>query len=73
MSSTRDEVLQAALLLPEADRVLIVNRLLDTLPDNLSGIVYDDPEFAAELERRSGDWKGAVPWEELKKELGRRE
>ena len=28
----------------------------------------DDPEFEAELLRRSGDWEGAVPWEQLRDE-----
>jgi|GEM_PF-1342089 len=29
----------------------------------------DDAEFYAELERRSGDWEGAVSWDVLKAEL----
>jgi len=69
MSITRDDILEVALQLSEADRLTIVNRLLETLPDDPPGLSLDDVEFGEELERRSGDWDGAVPWEELKDEL----
>jgi hypothetical protein len=60
--------LDAALRLPEEDRLAIVSRLLESLPDSPPGWSVDDPEFDAELERRSGDWEGAVPWEQLRDE-----
>lgn len=60
------EVLDSALQLPEADRLLIASRLLATLPDEITAAGMDEEEFTAELERRSGDWRGAVSWEELK-------
>ncbi len=69
MSTIGDEILQAALQLPEGDRLAIVHRLLETLPEDLPGLPVDDPEFAAELERRSGDWDGAVAWEHLRGEV----
>jgi putative addiction module component (TIGR02574 family) len=69
MPSTLDEVLAAALALSEVDRLKIVNRLLETLPENAPGLSDDDPAFADELQRRSNDWDGAVPWEQLHKEL----
>ena len=69
MPATRDEILNAALNLPESDRLVIASRLLDTLPDDPPGLSDDDPEFAAELDRRSGDLEGAVPWEQLRDEL----
>lgn len=68
MAASRDEVLDAALQLPEGDRMLIVGRLLETLPDEPPGWSIDEPEFQAELERRSGDWEGAVSWEQLRDE-----
>jgi hypothetical protein len=68
MPANRDEILNAALQLPEDDRMVIVGRLLETLPDEPPGWSMDDPEFQAELERRSGDWEGAVPWEQLRDE-----
>lgn len=69
MPATRDEILNAALSLPESDRLAIANRLLDTLPEDSPGLSDEDPQFAAELDRRSGDLAGAVPWEELRDQL----
>jgi putative addiction module component (TIGR02574 family) len=69
MSATRDEILTAALQLSESDRLAIVNRLLDTLPADAPDLAVDDPDLAEELQRRSGDWDGAVPWDELRDEL----
>jgi hypothetical protein len=57
------------LQLSESDRLAIVNRLLETLPADVPDVVGDDSEFAEELQRRSGDWDGAVPWNELREEL----
>jgi hypothetical protein len=71
MSANRDEILQAALELPEADRFIIANRLLSTLPEDFPGLADDAPDFIEELERRSGDWEGAIPWEELRNDLRR--
>jgi len=68
MSAGRDEILDAALQLSEDDRMLIAGRLLETLPEEPPGLSMDDPELEAELERRSGDWEGAVPWEQLRDE-----
>ena len=73
MASNRDEVLDAALQLSEADRLVIVNRLLESLPEEPPGLALDDAEFAEELERRSGDWDGAVAWEQLQDELGQQQ
>jgi putative addiction module component (TIGR02574 family) len=69
MSATRDEILTAALELSESDRLAIVNRLLQTLPADAPDLAEDDPDFAEELERRSGDWDSAVPWDQLRDEL----
>jgi hypothetical protein len=69
VGTAREEVLEVALQLSEGDRLAIVERLLETLPDDLPGLSDDDPEFHAELERRSGDWEGAVSWQQLQDEL----
>jgi hypothetical protein len=69
MPATRDEILDAALRLPESDRLVIASRLMETLPDDLPGLSEDDPEFDAELDRRSGDIDESVPWEQLRDEL----
>jgi len=70
MTTQCQAVLDAALALPEVDRALLVERLLETLspePDDLS-----DDELYAELERRSAEFDrgtaGAISWSELKKQ-----
>lgn len=68
MSSNRDEILAAALKLPDIDRLLIATQLLETLPDNIPGLSEDDSGFLAELERRASDRESAVPLSELWKE-----
>ena len=60
------EVLDSVLQLPETERLLIVGRILETLPDQIATGELGEDEFLAELERRSGDWQGAVSWAELK-------
>jgi hypothetical protein len=69
MSEIRDEILTAALKLPESDRLAIVNRLLETLPEDAPDLAVGDSDFEEELLRRSGDWDGAVTWDELRDEL----
>ena len=66
MPATRDEILDAALQLSESDRLAIASRLMATLPEDFPGLHVDDPEFEAELNRRSGDTEGSIPWEELR-------
>ena len=72
MAGTREEILEAAMRLSDEDRFLIASELLETLPDDLPGLSWEDPEFLAELERRSGDLEGSVPWEQLRDELRKR-
>jgi len=71
VSTPRDDILNAALQLSEDDRMVIAGRLLETLPDDPPGLAADGPDFEAELERRSGDWEGAISWEELRDESRR--
>jgi len=62
-------ILDAALALPEAQRVLLTERLLESIspddPEDLS-----DEEFAAELQRRRQEVvegkADLVPWSQLK-------
>ncbi|HEX6984685.1 MAG TPA: hypothetical protein VF170_04880 [Planctomycetaceae bacterium] len=68
MPNPRDEILDAALRLPERDRLAIASRLMETLPEEAPD---DEDEFAAELDRRSGDRDGAIAWAELRDELRR--
>jgi hypothetical protein len=63
------EILDSVLQLPEAERLFIASRILETLPDEVAVEALNEDEFAAELERRSGDWQGTVPWPELRASL----
>jgi len=65
MVTSRDEILNAALKLPESDRLLIATRLMDTLPEELPGLSEDDPGFLEELERRACDSESTIPASEL--------
>jgi len=68
MDPQTQAVYEAVLALPEAERILLVERLLEDLgpePDEMS-----DDEFAAELDRRHAehqrDPSTGVPWSEMK-------
>jgi putative addiction module component (TIGR02574 family) len=67
MSTQCQTILDAALTLPEGDRLLLVEKLLETLPPEAEEVT--DDELFAELERRSADFdRGSAdttPWSEL--------
>jgi len=63
---TREEIFEAVMRLSDADRAELANRILETLPPNDECWSFDDPEFIAEMDRRSGDWNGSITWEELR-------
>lgn len=63
-----DQIFDAALKLADEDRLALADRLLESLPSDLPGLDADDPEFHAELIRRSGDETGSVAWDELRDE-----
>jgi hypothetical protein len=66
MHLTPDAILEAAMNLPENERLDLAARLLDSVPPGILSI--DDPDLIAELDRRATDDSGAIPWSELKKE-----
>lgn len=70
MPSTRQELLDAALGLPEPERGFIVQGLLDSLgPDEASA---KDEISIAELDRRLAEFEqgqaGEISWNELRKQ-----
>ena len=68
MPATANEIVSAAIQLPESDRLAIVSQLLETMgdEDGLPGV--DDPDFIEELRRRRNDPADAVPWSQLRDE-----
>jgi hypothetical protein len=68
MQSIPDAIFEAALKLPESDRLILVSRLLETMPDEDSAISLDDPALVMELDRRFADRADSVPWSELRGE-----
>ena len=49
-----EEILAAALALPEAERRALVERLAESLPDEYDDS-FSDPDFQAELDRREAE------------------
>jgi hypothetical protein len=68
MASGPNEIIDAALKLPESDRLLIATRLLETLPDDYPGLSEDEPGFVDELERRASDTEPTIHVSELWKQ-----
>jgi putative addiction module component (TIGR02574 family) len=68
MTNQTQTVLDAAMALPEAERLLLVERLMETLPPDEDD--RTDQEFAAELDRRWAEFQQnpstAVPWDQVK-------
>jgi putative addiction module component (TIGR02574 family) len=65
MDEQTRSLFEAALALPEGQKVLLVERLLASLPAD-SGEPLDDETFAAELDRRYDEFRRdrsvAIPW-----------
>jgi len=68
MQLTTDAIFEAALGLPENDRLDLAAKLLGTVPPELDLLSLDDPNLLEELDRRAADESGAVSWSELKNE-----
>lgn len=68
MSATAEEIVSAAVQLPESDRLAIVSQLLETMGDGEHLLSVDDSNFIDELRQRRGDTTGAIPWSQLRDE-----
>ena len=66
MQLTPEALFEAAMNLPEGQRLDLAARLLDTVPPGL--LSEDDPDFIAELDRRAADESESIPWSQLKNE-----
>jgi putative addiction module component (TIGR02574 family) len=60
-----EKLLQDALELPEPERLLLANRILDSLPDEGGEWFLDDPELIAELDRRAADGSEPIPADKI--------
>ena len=69
MSATREDVLKSAMELSETDRLLLATELMETVSDDLPGWSVNDPDFAAELDRRADDGSAGIPWEKVRTQL----
>ena len=68
MQLPSETVFEAALGLPENERLALVSRLLETMPVDESAISLDDESLVEELDRRFADREGSVTWPELRAE-----
>jgi hypothetical protein len=68
MQSPYDLIFEAAVKLPESDRLTLVSELLETMPPEDECISFDDSSLVEELDRRFADQADSVPWTELRGE-----
>jgi hypothetical protein len=68
MEQNADTILEAALMLPEEERITLASRLLESVPSGDATISVDDLSLIEELDRRFADREGGVPWPELRAE-----
>jgi putative addiction module component (TIGR02574 family) len=64
MQLTPETIFEAAMALPESERLDLASRLMDTVPPDIMST--DDPDFVAELERRFNDGAPTIPWSEIR-------
>lgn len=60
-----EEILEAALSLPDEDRFQLVAQLLESFPNDGFGSSVEDAELLAELDRRFADSEGTVALSKL--------
>ncbi len=60
-----EQILEAALNLPDEDRFQLVARLLESFPNEGFGASVDDDNLMEELDRRFADSTNAVPLSKL--------
>ena len=63
-----ETVFEAALGLPEDERLALASRLLESIPADESGSSLEDASLLEELDRRFADREGEVNWSELRTE-----
>lgn len=66
---SREQVLEAALQLPEDERLQLAGELMSSVPPDAEVWCIDDPGFLEELDRRSHDGTPSVPWSQVRSAL----
>ena len=69
MNISREQVREAALQLPEEERLQLAGELMGSVPSDAEVWCVDDPGFLEELDRRSHDGTPSVPWSHVRAEL----
>lgn len=68
MQLNSDSIFEAALRLPESERLTLVSKLMETMPDENLTLSVEDSELIAKLDRRFGQTEGTITWLDLKAE-----
>jgi hypothetical protein len=68
MQLPADTVFEAALGLPEGERLALVSRLLETISVEDSALALDDDALTQELDRRFADQADSIEWSKLRAE-----
>jgi len=68
MQPTSELIFEQALQLPENERLMLVSRLLASMPAEESSTSLDDDSLIEELDRRFADREGSVAWSDLRAE-----
>ena len=64
MQLNPDTIFEAALSLPDHERLELASRLLDTVPASIMSA--DDPDLVEVLDRRFNDGSPTIPWSEIR-------
>lgn len=68
MPDSAELLFEAALKLPEDERLSLVSRILDSMPAADLTISLDDPQLADELNRRFAESAEGISWSDLRAE-----
>jgi hypothetical protein len=67
MDPNANAIFEAAMRLPEGERLVLVSRLLETVSaEDVTSV--DDPALVEELDRRFADREGSILWSDLRTE-----
>jgi len=68
MQSDPQSLFDAAMQLPEAQRLTLISKLMDSVPADDNTTSLDDPNLTTELDRRFAEGDEGIPWSQLKSE-----